>query len=349
MIGSAHTDAIISGHRGALGARMAQAEELVEHDRQAVDVAARVDRRCPAACSGDMYAGVPDERAGLRLEHARRRGAARAVAAPPAAPPRRCRSLRPCARPQSITTTSPSDPTMTLAGFRSRCRIPCSCACCTPRRISLQICRRYSGEYLRQVRGVAGAQLADDRLERLALDVLHDEEVLPCPRRRRRRGWARCWDARAARRCASPRRSARRRRRRCLSGRSRLSATRDRCRGRASASPAPDRPRRAAAPPRSAARPSTTTREVPSAAATTRGNTVERPPAKLRAPTVAVEEEAATVASKARGGFTRVRSGSFIGAPGRCTNKGVDPLALRAGRSRSLADARSSAPPSTTY
>ena len=104
-------------------ARMAQAEELVEHDGEAVDVAALVDaagprparatctpacRRCAPACVSNMRAVAA--------------GSRRVPPLLAASPPRRRRARRLArARPQSITTTSPSDPIITLAGLRSRC------------------------------------------------------------------------------------------------------------------------------------------------------------------------------------------------------------------------------------
>ena len=43
--------------RGTLE-RTTAGQELVQHDAEREDVTARI-RRCPAACSGDIYAGVP--------------------------------------------------------------------------------------------------------------------------------------------------------------------------------------------------------------------------------------------------------------------------------------------------
>ncbi len=89
-------------------------------------MSARLSAGLPRACSGDMYDAVPIStlcpvtNAGLvivgDMDESKR-----TLSNPSCAPPIR-------ARPKSSTFTVPSGVIWILAGFRSRCTIPCSCA-----------------------------------------------------------------------------------------------------------------------------------------------------------------------------------------------------------------------------
>ena len=82
---------------------------------------------------------------------------------------------------------------MMLAGFKSRCSTPRSCAA---RESRAELPRELEGLVLRQA-----ADAAQQRREVLAVDVLHRQEVQPFDHRRcRRRG--RRWDGRPGARCA---------------------------------------------------------------------------------------------------------------------------------------------------
>ena len=71
----------------------------------------RASTDCPSTCSGDIYAGVPSTAPGV-------------VSVTSAAGSRRL------ATPKSRSFAVPPAVTMMFAGFRSRCRMPRSCAAC---------------------------------------------------------------------------------------------------------------------------------------------------------------------------------------------------------------------------
>ena len=96
-------------HRRAGERRLAR-EHLVEHAAERVEIAAAVDRRSPAACSGLMYAGVPTIMPICVRSPTRSRVAARALP-----------------MPKSATTAWPSCSRM-FSGLMSRWTTPCRCA-----------------------------------------------------------------------------------------------------------------------------------------------------------------------------------------------------------------------------
>ena len=81
----------------------------------------RLSTSVPAACSGLMYAGVP-------MTAPARDTIAVAGTGSPVAGIAVAGSRSMAARPKSSTFTVPSAVVMTLAGFRSRCTTPFSCA-----------------------------------------------------------------------------------------------------------------------------------------------------------------------------------------------------------------------------
>ena len=80
-------------------------------------------------------------------------------------------SVAATASPKSVMRTRPRPSIMTLAGFRSRCSTPRSCAAASP----AQSCRAISS-------ALSFGEIADalqQRRQVLAVDVLHRQEVLP--------------------------------------------------------------------------------------------------------------------------------------------------------------------------
>jgi len=84
-------------------------------------ISARRSTAAPAACSGAMYPGVP------RITPASVAPMVSVGELPPA-PAARTPDCTAVASPKSKTFTAPSSRTLTLAGFRSRCTTPFSCA-----------------------------------------------------------------------------------------------------------------------------------------------------------------------------------------------------------------------------
>ena len=186
-------------------------EELVKEDHRAVEVAARVERwrcrrgparaTCTPACRSSEPTRVAYIRAFARLvlgERSRLGG--------PAAGSRAASSG--LAMPQSMSTTSPKRPTMTLAGLMSRCTIALRVGVLERVEHAEEELDADLDRVLREVRGVARGELVDDATRGSRPRRTSSRRSTGRARRRRRRGWARCSGARGARRCGSRRRSA---------------------------------------------------------------------------------------------------------------------------------------------